>query len=91
MPYDKTSQDILFFTLPIIIPQIITDQCHLKDNLSLDQGPLFALFSLFVCIHLKILVITLQNVETLCSPASVTDRKLSQKYIQNVLSCSYFA
>lgn len=42
MPYNDTFQVILFSTLPIIISQI-TDQCHPKDNPSLDQGPVVCL------------------------------------------------
>lgn len=43
MPYYDTFQVILFSTLSIIISQIITDQCHPKDNASLDQGPVVCL------------------------------------------------
>lgn len=35
----------------------------------LDQGPLFALSALFVCIHLKISVTILQNVESALQPS----------------------
>lgn len=83
MPSYTTFQDALSSTWSVVTPRIITDQCHPKDNPLLDQGPLS------VCVNLHVVVTALQT-PGLCSPASVTGRKLSLKYIQNVLSCSYF-